>query len=53
MLFRSETGNYADWSYAGFDIPADLVVGNRVYTELGPMPNWHVLLVGVFMTVKL
>jgi hypothetical protein len=50
---KYEMGNYADWNYAGFDIPADLVVGNRVYTELGPMPHWHVMLVGVFMTVKL
>ena len=50
---KYEFGNYADWHYAGFDTPADLIVGNRVFTELGPQPHWHVLLVGAFVTVKL
>ena len=49
---KYEFGNYADWHYAGFDTPADLIVGNRIFTELGPQPHWHVLLVGAFMTVK-
>jgi len=50
---KYEFGNYADWHYAGFDMPAELIVGNRVFTELGPQPHWHVLLVGAFVTVKL
>ncbi len=50
---KYEFGNYADWHYAGFGIPAELIVGNRVFTELGPQPHWHVLLVGAFVTVKL
>ena len=50
---RYEFGNYADWHDAGFDTPADLIVGNRVFTELGPQPHWHALLVGAFVTVKL
>lgn len=50
---KYEFGNYADWHYAGFGTPAELIVGNRVFTELGPQPHWHVLLVGAFVTVKL
>lgn len=50
---RYALGNYADWHYAGFGSPAELIVGNRVFTQLGPQPHWHAALVGVFMTVKL
>jgi MtrB/PioB family decaheme-associated outer membrane protein len=48
-----EFGNYVAWNYTGFDTPADLVIGNRVFTDLGPAPRWHATVVGVFVTLKL
>ena len=48
-----EYGNFADWNYSGFTTPADLVIGNRVFTDLGPQPHWHATVVGAFMTLKL
>lgn len=53
LIGKYEFGNYADWHYVGFGTPADLILGNRVFTELGPQPHWHVMVVGAFVTVKL
>lgn len=46
-------GRYADWHYTGFDNPGDLVIGNRVYTDLGPQTRWHAAMLGAFVTLQL
>ena len=45
-----ERGHVSDWHYLGFD--AGYVVGNRVYTDGGPV-SYHANLVGVLLNVKL
>jgi hypothetical protein len=45
-----ETGNIADWHYAGFN--QGLVIGNTLYTDGGPQ-SYSENLVGVMVNVKL
>jgi hypothetical protein len=53
LFCKYQRGRFFDWHLAGFDEPADLVVGNRVFTELAPSSRWNAAAVGVFITVRL
>lgn len=53
LYSQYEFGRFADWHYTGFDSPGDLVIGNRVYTDLGPQTHWHAAVLGAFVTLKL
>jgi hypothetical protein len=53
LLCRYQRGEFFDWHFAGFDTPADLVVGNRVFTELAPPSRWNAAAVGAFITLRL
>jgi hypothetical protein len=53
LTWQYQHGRFFDWHYAGFDTPADLVVGNRVFTELAPPSRWNAMAVGAFLTLRL
>ena len=53
LFCRYQRGRFFDWHFAGFDTPADLVVGNRVFTELAPPTRWNAAAVGAFITLRL
>jgi hypothetical protein len=53
LLCRYQRGEFFDWHFAGFDTPADLVVGNRVFTELAPPARWNAMAFGAFITLRL
>lgn len=53
LFCKYQRGQFADWHYAGFDQPTDLVIGNRVFTDLGPQAQWSAMVVGAFVTVRL
>lgn len=53
LFCKYQHGRFFDWHYAGFDTPADLVIGNRVFTQLAPPSNWNAMAVGVFFTMRL
>lgn len=48
-----QRGRFFDWHFAGFDTPVDLVVGNRVFTELAPPSRWSAMAVGAFLAIRL
>jgi hypothetical protein len=50
---RYQWGRWLDWHRAGFEAPADLVLGNRVFTELAPPSRWRALVLGAFITLRL
>lgn len=53
LAWQYQHGRFFDWHFAGFDTPADLVVGNRVFTELAPPSRWNAMAVGAFVTIRL
>jgi hypothetical protein len=53
LFCKYRRGRFFDWHLAGFDTPADLVVGNRVFTELAPQSRWSATAVGAFITMRL
>ena len=53
FFWKYQRGRFFDWHLAGFDTPGDLVVGNRVFTELAPSSQWNAMAAGVFITLKL
>jgi hypothetical protein len=53
LFGRYQRGRFFDWRFAGFDTPADLVIGNRVFTELAPPTRWNAATVGAFITLRL
>lgn len=53
VFWKYQHGSFVDWHRTGFEVPADLVIGNRVFTELAPPSRWNAMVVGVFITVRL
>jgi hypothetical protein len=53
LFCKYQRGRFFDWHLAGFDTPADLVVGNRVFTQLAPPARWDAVAVGAFITLRL
>ena len=53
LFCKYQRGEFTDWHLAGFDTPADLVIGNRVFTELAPQADWDAMVLGVFITTRL
>jgi len=51
LFGRYEHGSFYDWHYAG--LAQSLVVGNKVYTDVGPQQHYSVTLLGVMLTMKL
>lgn len=52
LFCKYQRGRFFDWHLAGFDTPADLVVGNRVFTELAPPSQWNAMAMGAFITLR-
>lgn len=53
LFCKYQRGRFFDWHLSGFDTPADLVVGNRVFTRLAPPARWDAVAVGAFLTWRL
>lgn len=53
LFCKYQRGRFLDWHRAGFETPADLVIGNRVFTELAPPSRWQAMVLGAFITVPL
>lgn len=53
LYWKYQRGRFLDWHFDGFDTPADLVAGNRVFTQLAPPAQWNAMAMGVFITMRL
>ncbi len=53
FFWKYQRGRFSDWHLVGFDTPGDLVVGNRVFTELAPASQWDAMAMGIFITLRL
>lgn len=51
LFGRYQRGSFQDWHYAGFE--QSLVIGNKVYTDMGPQRHYSASLVGVMLNMKL
>lgn len=53
LFWTYQRGRFFDWHLDGFDTPGDLVVGNRVFTQLAPPSRWNAMAFGALVSMRL